>query len=649
MTSSAISAAAWAKRPWAPIALLAGLVLAALLVRPPQALLAGAALGLFAWLAAASPVNGFWYLFLLGACFLGAPGRPWFWLFEAHVWLWLLMANLHLLGKGGPGGGRLWLIPLVSLAAVPLGLTELGLKLWVTPWPVLGQQLLAPDVKYPVYPLSEFLKRLGGVLVAVTAWRLLDLEQARQGLRRLAPQLAMVVLGLCLAAVLLYLVPSLRGDSYLSLSLVGTDYGRHLSSPAYNRQYLLMYLMTAAPLLALPWLRGGPDRARRALAAAALMAAAGVAAYTGQRSLALALGGLVAAVAVLLKGRALRWALAGAGLLAALGVAVDLATGAGLLSRLAHTGAGDYYLPIWKVAARLFGAHPVLGVGTGHYAWWGYRIALPDHSTHIVITEIHSTPHQQVLLFLAEGGALLLAAYALSLGPVLGGGVARCRREFDPALCAVLASLAVLLAFSLTQAVLYFRSLWFMFWALAGLVGVLAPPREQGASPAGGLARPLWAGVLVLLLFLGGAQVIQGLHTTPPSFAAGFYHQERFDGLPGRWIGPRAVVVTRPGEKEWRACVSSYLPRLAEDPQRLRFVVNGRLARELIIRGPGWQAVDLPLPQPGPSVIRITASRTWNPARAGSSRDDRDLAAVLAQPPTGGAGGGGGAGGVCPR
>ncbi len=640
MPASAISASALAKRPWAPILLLAGLVLTALVLRPPQGLLAGLGLGIFAWLSAASPRNGFWYLFLLGACFLGAPGRPWFWLFEAHVWLWLLIANLHLLGRGGPGGGRLWLIPLVSLAAVPLGLVELGLKMWVTPWPVLGQQLLAPDVKYAAYPLTEFLKRLAGVLVAATAWRLLDVEQVRLGFKRLAPQLALVVLGLCLAALLLHVVPSLRGDHYLSLALSGPDYGGNLSSPAYNRQYLLMFLMVAAPLMALPWLKRESDWSTRILTGLALLAAAGVATFTGQRSLVLALLGVVAAILILLKGRALRWALLGSAALAGLAVVVDLLTGATIITRLAATGAGDYYLPIWKVAARLFLTNPILGVGTGHYGLWGYQEALLDPSTHIVMTEIFSTPHQQTLLYLAEGGMLLLAAYVLSLGPVLWRGVSDCRRELDPCLCAALVALAVLLAFSLTQAVLYFRNLWFMFWALIGLIGVLAPPGQEKTSPAGELSRASWAGVFLLLLLLGGAQFIRGTQIPPPSFAGGFYHQESFDGLKGRWIGPKAVVVTKPQEKTWSACVASFIPKLAEDPQRVRITLNGRMAQDVEINGPGWRKIDLLLPGGEPSVIRISASRSWNPARSGASPDDRDLALVIARPPKEGA---------CPR
>ena len=640
MTESSVAAPGIAKRAWTPLILLAGLVFIGLVLHPPQWLLAGLGLGFFAWLSAASPQNGFWYLFLLGACFLGAPGRPWFWLFEAHVWLWLLMANLHLLGKGGPGGGRLWLIPLVSLAAVPLGLTELGLKLWVTPWQVLGQQLLSPDVKYPAYPLTEFLKRLAGVLVAATAWRLLDAGQVRSGLKRLAPQLALAVMGLCLAALLLHMAPSLRGDHYLSLALSGPDYGGNLSSPAYNRQYLLMFLMVAAPLMALPWLRKEPAWSFRILSGAALLAAAAVAAFTGQRSLVLALMGVVAAIFILLKGRALRWALLGSACLAALAVLVDLLTGATIITRLAATGAGDYYLPIWKVAAKLFLAHPVLGVGTGHYALWGYQVALPDPSTHIVMTEIFSTPHQQTLLYLAEGGALLLAAYVLSVGPVLWRGVSRSRLEFNASLCVALVALAVLLAFSLTQAVLYFRNLWFMFWALIGLVGVLAPPKQERTSPAGEMTRPLWAGAFVLLVFLGGAQLIRAMHTPPASFAGGFYHQERFDGLKGRWIGPKAVVVTRPEERSWSACVACFIPGLAQEPQRVSFKVNGRMAQEVEIKGPGWQKVELLLPGGEPSVIRINAARFWNPAKAGVSTDNRDLSLVIAGPQKEGA---------CPR
>lgn len=632
MTATAISDSGLAKRAWMPIMLLATLILIGIVLRPPQGILAGLALGLFAWLAGASPRNGLWYLFLLGACFLGAPGRPWFWLFEAHVWLWLLIANLHLLGKGGPGGGRLWLIPLVSLAAVPLGLTELGLKLWVTPWPVLGQQLIAPDVKYPVYPLNEFVKRLAGVLVAATAWRLLDAEQARSGLKRLAPQLALVVIGLCLAALLLHFAPSLRGDHYLSLALSGPDYGGNLSSPAYNRQYLLMFLMTAAPLVALPWLRKESSWPVRILCGAGLLLAAGVAAFTGQRSIVLALLGLVAAILVLVKGRALRWALLGSAGLAVLAVAVDLATGTTIISRLAATGAGDYYLPIWKVAAKLFLAHPILGVGTGHYSLWGYQIALPDPSTHIVITEIFSTPHQQTLLYLAEGGIFLLAAYVISAGLVLGRGVRACRRDFNASLCVALVALAVLLAFSLTQAVLYFRNLWFLFWALIGLVGVLAPPPGEGASPAGEMSRPAWAGVFLLLILLGGAQLIRGMQTPSPSFAGGFYHQERFNGSRGRWIGPKAVVVTKPRENIWSACVTSFIPNLPEDPQQTRFTVNGRLAQEVNIKRPTWQKVELLLPGGEPSVIRIRSKRSWNPAKAGASADNRDLSLVIALP-----------------
>jgi hypothetical protein len=622
-------------RRWSPLILLLFLTLVGLALAPAEGFLAGLALVAFLALAAASPTAGFVYLLLAAAAFLGAPARPWFWLLPAQAWLWIAVASARLLGREGPGGGRLWLVILVSLAAVPLGLQTLLARVWATPGDTLIQQMLAPSVSYPVYPASELLNRLLGVLLAATAWRWFSAGAAREALRRLAPMVGVVALMLAGAAVLLDAFPSLAGGSYLSLSLVARDPGDAVTATAYNRQYLLIYLAAALPLMALPWLERGRGRGARLLAAACILAAAAGAAATGQRSLALAVGGALAAVAVILKGRALRRGLLVAGGAAAALAALDAATGATVLGRLWATGAGDYYPPIWQVGLWQLGTHPVLGVGTGQYAAWADAAARALDTTNLVKPEIYSTPHNQLILYGAEGGLLLWAALAASAGVVLARGTAACRRAYDPALAAALISLAVILAFSLTQPVLYFRAFGVWFWGLLGLVGALTPRPRPADSPAGELARPAWAGVVLLLVFLGGAQLAQGLAAPPQPVRAGFHHQESFDGRPGRWMGRRAALTPEGGGRggAWEACLRTHVPGVKKDPLRLTVWAGDRRAEAVVLDDHRWRRLSVALPPGEAPIIWLEASRVWVPAETGHGSDRRRLSVVVAPGP----------------
>lgn len=621
--------------PWTTLGFWAAVWIPGLALTPPEPLWAALFSAAFAVLAWLRPRQALFVLFLGTAWFLGAPRRPYLWLLPTWQWVWLLAANLRLARQGRGAGlaaaGWLWLIPAVAMAALPLSQAEYAARFWATPWSVLAEQFMSPDSGFLAYHWRLVLDLAAGVLTCGTIWRLWSADEARRDLIGAGLGLAGLVLLMSLAGLLLCWLPGLRGDRYLSLPLSGVEYGGlGMTGLTYNRQYLLMFILAAGPLVDLAARAGRPRQTALALAWLALAGGLAVVAYAGQRLPALVLLALCGGALFLLRWPKLKWALAGLTLLLAALLAADGLREWPILGKLASTGLGDAYLRIWRVAGTIFAAHPLLGVGVGQYAWHADWAAALNPASALVITEVRGTPHNWWLMLAAEQGLAGLLVWLGCLWPLVVRSLAQARASQSRPLVALVLTLLVLIALSLVQSLLYFPAFALWFWVVLGFCGVLAPPRSQPDWPAGRLRRQSVLVALLALAVLAGWQGHQGRGQPPGSFAAGLYGKERFAGVEGRWMAPRAALTVEPGEGDWRVRLNSFLPNLDQAPQTLEVEVEGRPLTRLTWREPRWQ--ELVIPREGQTrrvIVRFRASRTFNPRQSGINGDGRDLAAVI--------------------
>ena len=275
-------------------------------------------------------------------------------------------------------------------------------------------------------------------------------------------------------------VADLLGWSPLGVSFAGGRIGGLLGQPTTLGAFAVLLLPLAVTVPAAP-------RARVVLAAGLVVTVLGT--QTRGALIGLVAAGVVALAAVRPRPRPAHalWVVAG--------VVVLLATPAG--GRLLSVDSGR--IDEWRVAARVIGAHPLLGAGPE-----GYRLevngALDDayverHGREVVIDRAHSAP----LDVAASGGVLAGVAYVVLVAGV-AGATWRLQRDDPWSLPAMAGTGAVgclvagLVAFPTPEVDT-------VAWLFAGLAVTAA----TGLRPAGRRVARAGAAALVAVTLLAGA------------------------------------------------------------------------------------------------------------------------------------------------
>jgi O-antigen ligase len=626
--------------PWWILPVFGAAALAALGGAPAAATAAGLGLALVALLAW-DPALGVAAVVLASGGLLGEYKTPYFLLGHALALATILSALAHRApGAGAPARASLWpvgLVVLVAVLALPLDLRTLLEELWLGRWldwrGVVARGL--PD-QAPLKPLERIgVLALGAGLFAVAA----RCAPSRAAAGVVQP-LAAIVGALGALGLLRFFGVVRTSGQYLTLSFwTWAHPDLRLTGVAWNPDYFAQFLTLTVPVvLTLVWRPGAAAPRLLGAVAAALGALALV--FTFQRA---AYAALVVALGTLVllrrRGGASRphggWApIVGAGLGVVLAVAaIDrLLVGGRVAGRLARFATDPNRVTLWEAALGMFAAHPILGVGTGRYAYFFREYA--DPRAVVGFGPFWGTAHSTYLQLLAEQGALGLLAFVLCFGrPWLRALRGRAGLEADRRLVVdgLVASLAGWFVYAAVQYVFRVDALLYLAFILAGwLAALAAPPGRRALRPS--VRRLAWvlaaAGVVLLVVRLEAAL----RRPVPPGYEAGFHRWERQpDGTSARWTGGRAALTARVEGRVLVLPLRAPIPGLAARPQVVTVWVDGLPVGTVRLAAPDWEPLAVPVARPPGThvLLELETAYTFVPARLGASSDTRRLGVMV--------------------
>ena len=181
------------------------------------------------------------------------------------------------------------------------------------------------------------------------------------------------------------------------------------------------------------------------------------------------------------------------------------------------------------------------------------------------------------------------------------------------------------------------------FWMFVFWLAISSSRSREGEPEVRGRARSSWSGPGILVV--SGIYVValsaasfSTLRVTERAAMAdwtyeyGFHGWEKAAGLGDyRWTRRSAVAVI-PVEEPWLHLVlDAFRPDLADDPVTVRVWIEGRLAAEIRLEGPGKVERFLRLPAGHKRArVELDVSRTWRPSERGA-RDNRELGVAVAR------------------
>lgn len=586
------------------------------------------------------PANGLAAFVLATPFLLGEPKTPYFLLEPVLAGLVVLSFLVHRLL------GRIPFVPAFGLAllgfvaaaviALPLNLRDLLEDLWLLrslDWSLLLARGV-PDISHLKYLDRVLVVALGAALFAVAA-------QPAMGsvvVRTLGP-LAVVVLALAAFGLLRFFGWIQTSGQYLTLSFwTWRNPDLRLTAIAWNPDYFALFLVLAVPPLAALATAAGQPGWLRGLAGIATGLGSLALVFTFQRAAYLALLlALVTLTLLLARRRESHGGWAPALLLGGL-VAAALAAAAldtlvlhgRVADRLGRLTEDPNRLRLWKTALRMAVDHPLLGVGTGRYAFFFHEYAGELRQG---FGPFWGTAHSLYLHLLAEQGLVGLLSFGALFGGVWIGTFRRLRRLSGPGaalVSGVLAALTGWLAYGVVQFTFRVDALVYLACILAGTAVALAPPDPRPARSR----RPVLAAVAIGLLLLGLRAEAALRRPVSPGYEAGFYRWERQpDGGAARWTRHRAAMTVQVHGRVMELRFRAPIRDVAARPQTVRVWIDRRPSAVLHLAASDWQKVDVPMGQPpgGHTLVEVEVGYTFVPSRVSASRDDRRLGVMMGE------------------
>lgn len=625
--------------PFSPWWILAGFALAAAVAgifRGPAQVTAGILLLFFAGAVARHPANGLAAIVLATPFLLGEQKTPYFPLQHVLVIGVALSFLFHRLSGRVAfipfyGGAALFFVA-AAVIALPLNLRDLIEDLWLfrsLNWSLISVQGV-PDISHLKYLDRVGVLGLGAALFAIAAQP--PMRGAVVG--ALGPLAALVALLSAFGLLRFFGVIQTSGQ-YLTLSFwTWQNPDLRLTAVAWNPDYMAQFLVLAVPLAVALACLDGPGW-QRGLAAAA--AGLGVVAlvFTFQRAAYAALLVALGVQAVLLwRTHPGRVAWTRALVVAGFGVAAAgldaLALEGRVTARLVRFADDPNRLRLWETALRMALDHPLLGVGTGRYAFFFHEYA--GELRH-GFGPFWGTAHSLYLQLLAEQGLLGLASFLVFFGGVWLGALRRVGRlPADRALplSGVLAAMAGWFTYGLVQFTFRVDALVYLACILAGTAVALAPPDRWPALPRRVTLAAVAIG-LVIVAFRADAALRRPVS---PGYDAGFYRWERLaDGRAARWTRGRAAMTVPVRGRIMELRFRASIPGVEARPQVVLVRVNHRRTAEVRLTAPDWQTVDVPIQESAAShvLVELEVAYTFVPSRVGGSRDDRTLGVMIGE------------------
>lgn len=598
---------------------------------------------MFAVAVSRHPGNGLAALVLASAFLLGEQKTPYFPLQHAAVMGVLLGFVVHSARRRLPVVPFYWGAVLFFVASavvsLPLNLRDLleDLRLFrALDWSRIFVEGI-PDISH-----LKYLDRVGVLALAAAIFVAASQPHMAVGVLGALRPLAMLT-GLMAAFGLLRFFGVIQTTGrYLTLSF-GTwrNPDLRLTAVAWNPDYFAQFLVLVVPIMvALLWAEA--SRWRRAGAGVAALLAMLALVFTFQRAAYAAILVALGALAILLwrtVGRTRPGAGAQMGVLVAAGLLFMLVAAAALdtvvlhgrvVERLGRFAQDPNRLRLWETALRMVGDQPLLGVGTGRYAFFFHEYA---GELRRGFGPFWGTAHGTYLHVAAEQGLVGLASLLVLFGGVWLGAVRRLPRLRGTSavlLSGFLAALAGWFAYGVVQYTFRVDALVYLVCILAGVTVALVPPdRRTGVSRRWGLVAAALA-----LVVLGLRADVALRRPVSLGYEVGFYRWERqADGRAVRWSRGRAAMSIPVRGRIMELQLRAPIPGVETRPQVVQVWVDRRLAAEVRLANPEWHAVDLPVEAPagGRVLVELDVAYTFVPSRLTGSRDERRLGVMMAE------------------
>jgi len=289
----------------------------------------------------------------------------------------------------------------------------------------------------------------------------------------------------------------------------------------------------------------------------------------------------------------------------------------------------DIRLPLWKHTIQMVEDFPLWGVGIGEF-----HFALAKYSS--VFTDSpggHFHPHNYFLQIAAEMGLIGFYAFLWILGMILtkGSQIARGKRDFVK-LGVWFGVIGFILAF-FGDGYLWNIELQLMFWLLIGLLSVNDTENEMAQIHQRSFDKKLLIGLSFILFLTIPLQIYQRSQISfLPEKNIGLY-EEKFkdEGREYQW-GEKVVMIPLEVKGNWiHIPIRFGNPDIKKRPVEVKIFVNRRIIDRLDFKDNDWHMLRYPIQnmESPENLLKIEASRTWNPYLMGVRHETRDLGPAL--------------------
>jgi len=619
----------------------------------PETVTAATIIFFFTIVTIANPVNGVFSILITTPFFLSVSYRPFFYIIDIFVLGVILSAVAHWLINR-----KLFSFPLkypviffVLAAAVSLPLD--GKEFIYEYWTRSPARLFDTWLQYHQISLTNYMRLLFDIATSTAlffiTYNFWPRKEEKAAQKIITAFIVMAVIISIVGMILFYLAPAERPDRYLTLSLKKIDRG--VSAFAFNTPILVQYMAVAIFMSAgaLYFRTAGAGRAFiYYISAIALFSL--VTFLTVQRAGFIVILSLAIIMTVILIRRRLQPKMRIAIYIllpltiAGLTFIADSFILDGRLTKFYYHFTEESRLKLWKAALLMFLDNPVLGAGLGRYTYffpdyYSYETSQAQFDTLFLRKHYWSEfgtlrvdAHNYYLNFLAERGLVGLLSLCALLGSA-GYALISFKRS-GPSLVksGMAASFALALTALLVHAMFNYvfnvRPFQLFFWISLAILGKMIYPYFEFTIPK---RKMVYAAFSVLSLGLIFQMFLIWSRPVNPNYFNGFYQWEKqADGEKARWMGRKAVLNVKVDGDSLILPVSTPLPGLDKNPQKLTLWF-GDYKTEEIFNGGGWRKIIIPVKaKRGAHIILwLSADHIYNPFKMSTGGDKRDLGVMV--------------------
>jgi len=307
-------------------------------------------------------------------------------------------------------------------------------------------------------------------------------------------------------------------------------------------------------------------------------------------------------------------------------------------------------LMYWKYARIMWKDYPFSGIGLGAYV-----VELPNY-TSAKKERLFRVDNacNYYLHYGAEMGIPAILFMGMFFGTLIVMMIKGIKDSSSLSTCDVHQRLVLLIALPIYLIILIFgvHTLAYEFnIAFSILIGVFASYQDP-IKNSKEIPRPvkdmkyIVVGLVIIMLVFYAWRILENNKTTLNSerrqaayglkIEKGWGKWEKWKGVPfqHRWIEKSAHITLNRKDLLLGFPIVSSNPKLAEDPQKVSFYVNGEMITEMTLDKPGeWKLIKFPalyadafIHSISPHVsVRIEVDKLWNPSNVSSNKDIRNL------------------------